>query len=45
MPADAGFSFLEVCMFTKPKRPVTRIFVHCSASDNPAHDTASHGSL
>jgi N-acetylmuramoyl-L-alanine amidase len=24
--------------FTKPKRPVARVFLHCSASDNPAHD-------
>lgn len=24
--------------FRKPKRPVTRVFIHCSASDNPAHD-------
>lgn len=24
--------------FQKPARPVSRIFVHCSASDNPAHD-------
>ena len=26
--------------FTKPGRFVDRIFVHCSASDNPAHDNA-----
>jgi N-acetylmuramoyl-L-alanine amidase len=24
--------------FIKPRRPVSRVFVHCSASDNPAHD-------
>lgn len=28
-------------MFAKPKRPVRRIFLHCSASDNPAHDNAA----
>lgn len=27
--------------FTAPKRPVTRVFLHCSASDNPAHDDVS----
>lgn len=27
--------------FTKPRRGVTRIFVHCSASDVPAHDNVS----
>lgn len=27
--------------FKKPARKVTRIFVHCSASDNPAHDSAA----
>ena len=26
--------------FKKPARPVTRVFIHCSASDNPAHDSA-----
>lgn len=25
-------------MFKKPKRIVNRVFIHCSASDNPAHD-------
>jgi N-acetyl-anhydromuramyl-L-alanine amidase AmpD len=25
--------------FEKPQRPVDRVFVHCSASDNPAHDS------
>lgn len=24
--------------FIKPNRPVSRVFLHCSASDNPAHD-------
>lgn len=28
-------------MFLKPKRPVDRIFLHCSASDNPYHDDIS----
>lgn len=28
-------------MFTKPKRPVSRVFLHCSASDNPMHDDIS----
>ncbi|WP_275789718.1 peptidoglycan recognition protein family protein [Pararhizobium gei] len=27
--------------FRKPTRPVTRVFLHCSASDNPAHDNAA----
>ncbi|GLS86665.1 hypothetical protein GCM10010873_16390 [Cypionkella aquatica] len=27
--------------FKKPARPVTRVFVHCSASDNPAHDNVA----
>jgi len=25
-------------VFAKPRRPITRVFLHCSASDNPAHD-------
>jgi hypothetical protein len=25
-------------MFQKPSRPVDRVFIHCSASDNPNHD-------
>ena len=25
-------------MFTKPKRKVLRVFIHCSASDHPEHD-------
>lgn len=25
-------------MFTKPKRNVTKVFLHCSASDNASHD-------
>lgn len=24
--------------FTKPRRKIDRVFIHCSASDNPAHD-------
>lgn len=28
-------------MFTKPKRPIGRVFVHCSASDVPSHDDIS----
>lgn len=28
-------------MFTKPKRPVSRVFLHCSASDVPAHDNVA----
>lgn len=24
--------------FRVPKRPVNRVFIHCSASDNPGHD-------
>jgi hypothetical protein len=27
--------------FKKPKRPVKRVFIHCSASDNPDHDNWS----
>lgn len=26
-------------VFRKPARPVTRVFLHCTASDNPAHDS------
>lgn len=26
-------------MFEKPKRKVNKVFIHCSASDNPDHDT------
>lgn len=25
-------------IFNKPNRPIDRVFIHCSASDNPAHD-------
>lgn len=25
-------------MITKVDRPINRVFIHCSASDNPAHD-------
>ncbi len=28
----------ERIIFTKPKRGVKRVFIHCSASDNPKHD-------
>lgn len=28
-------------IFTKPARPVSRVFLHCSASDNPLHDCIS----
>lgn len=27
--------------FKKPARPVSRVFIHCSASDNPAHDNVA----
>lgn len=27
--------------FQKPARPVSRVFLHCSASDNPDHDSAA----
>jgi hypothetical protein len=29
---------LEKADFTKPKRGIKRVFLHCSASDNPKHD-------
>lgn len=25
-------------MFVKPTRPIRKVFIHCSASDNPEHD-------
>lgn len=28
-------------VFAMPRRPVNRVFVHCSASDNPLHDDVS----
>ena len=28
-------------IFKKPARPVRRVFIHCSASDNPDHDSAA----
>lgn len=31
----------KVKMFQKPQRNVDRVFIHCSASDNPAHDDVS----
>lgn len=27
--------------FKRPRRPVDRVFLHCSASDNPTHDSAA----
>lgn len=27
--------------FQKPSRPINRVFIHCSASDNPAHDNVA----
>lgn len=27
--------------FAKPRRPVSRVFIHCSASDNPDHDSVA----
>lgn len=27
--------------FSKPRRKVDRVFIHCSASDNPAHDNVA----
>lgn len=30
--------FKEVKDFKRPKRPVSRVFVHCSASDHASHD-------
>lgn len=27
--------------FKRPKRPISRVFLHCSASDNPAHDNVA----
>lgn len=30
-----------VVSFTKPKRKVDRVFIHCSASDSPKHDDVS----
>ena len=26
-------------MFTRPTRPIERVFIHCSASDHPDHDS------
>lgn len=28
-------------MFNKPKRKIDKVFIHCSASDNPKHDDVS----
>lgn len=30
-----------IYVFTKPRRPVTRVFLHCSASDRPEHDNVA----
>ena len=27
--------------FAKPNRPITKVFIHCSASDNPDHDNVA----
>jgi hypothetical protein len=27
--------------FNKPRRPVTKVYIHCSASDNPDHDNVA----
>lgn len=32
------FSIINPLSFKKPKRHVFRVFIHCSASDNPKHD-------
>lgn len=36
----AKFDSVELIKIVKPKRLVSRVFVHCSASDNPMHDGA-----
>ena len=36
-PIPKGTNSVTVT-FTKPKRAVSRVFLHCSASDSPAHD-------
>ncbi|WP_439604267.1 peptidoglycan recognition protein family protein [Shinella sp.] len=30
-----------IYVFTKPRRPVKRVFIHCSASDRPEHDNVA----
>lgn len=32
---------MSTYVFRKPKRPVTKVFIHCSASDNPEHDNVA----
>lgn len=34
-------STTAVYVFSKPRRPVTRVFLHCSASDRPEHDNVA----
>lgn len=34
------FPIIDITKIKKPKRTVFCVFLHCSASDNPAHDTA-----
>jgi N-acetyl-anhydromuramyl-L-alanine amidase AmpD len=34
------FYTVDLQQIKKPTRPVQRVFIHCSASDNPAHDNA-----
>lgn len=30
-----------IYVFSKPRRPITRVFLHCSASDRPEHDNVA----
>lgn len=32
---------MQLFLFQKPARPVTKVFIHCSASDNPDHDNVA----
>lgn len=34
------FPVVDILKITKPARPVFKVFIHCSASDYPAHDNA-----
>lgn len=34
------FEKIQIKDIKKPKRPVFKVFIHCSDSDNPAHDNA-----
>ncbi len=34
------FPTIDISKIKKPERAVYRVFLHCSASDNPAHDNA-----